>query len=411
MPTQKDSGSLQNIDPISLLIRSATDYNRVQLRVYFKQVYWSFCLEQGQLIYASNSIVPMERLDRHLNRLKHRLTLNQGIDGQLQNSFEIDLDTQAPDYQAICHFVNRQLLNPAHAAILLETMAQEVIESFLWLNQGTYEIKENLDPMTEVCRFSLKPLVEYCHSRLQDWQALGPHICSPYQRPFICHRTNSKQHSLLPIEPKISSFLKGKLSFYHLAILMRQSELQIAQNLHPYILDGTILLHEPYSPFDQLPKIPVRESLGLSRHLGITTATAKAAERVGKNLALTANKNKYNIVCIDDSEIALRDISQLLDSDFFTFFPITDSLKALFQILRVAPDLILLKTTMSKVNGYHLCQLIKNHRRIKNTPVIMISESRGIIDWAKAKLLGASGYLHKPIEPEELLKVIFKNLP
>ncbi len=294
MQKQKDRGSLQDISPVSLLIQAATSYEKVHLRVYFKEVYWSFCLDQGQIIYASNSIVPMERLDRHLNRLKHQIPLSQGIDGQLQNNFVIDLDTQDPDYQAICHFVNCQVLKSAHAAILLEAMIKEVIESFLWLNQGTYEIKENLEPIPEVCRFPLEPLVKYCQERLQNWQVLGPHICSPYQRPFIWNRHSSKQQSLSQIEQRMSSFLKGKSSFYHLAVLMRQDELELAQKLHPYILDATILLHDPYSPFDQLPRIPPRiESLGLSKR-AIPTVTTKAANHLGKALSHATNKNKYS---------------------------------------------------------------------------------------------------------------------
>ena len=413
MQRQKYSGSLQDISPVGLLVRSATLYSSVQLKVYFKEVNWSFYLEQGQLIYASNSIAPMERLDRHLNQLKHRVPHFQGIDGQLQNSFEVDLDTEAPDYQAICHFVNHQFLKPAHADILLEAMAKEVIESFLWLAQGTYEIKENLEPVPEVCRLPLSPLVNYCQKRLQDWQLLGPHICSPHQRPFIWNRNHSKQQSSsqTQIEQKLSSFLKGKSSFYHLAILLKQDELELAQKLYPYILDGRILLHDPYSPFDQLPKIPARiESLALSKHLEIPNGMPEISSHSG-TLASTGKKTKYNLVCIDDSSIALKSISELLDSEIFSFFPVNDSLKALFQLLRVDPDLILLKAKMSKVNGYQLCQMIKEHRRLGNIPVIMMAENRGIIDWAKAKLLGASGYLHKPIGQTELLKVLFKNLP
>jgi len=43
--------------------------------------------------------------------------------------------------------------------------------------------------------------------------------------------------------------------------------------------------------------------------------------------------------------------------------------------------------------------------------IMMATEDGGIFEWARAMLLGASGYLHKPVSQAELLKVMFKNLP
>jgi len=42
-------------------------------------------------------------------------------------------------------------------------------------------------------------------------------------------------------------------------------------------------------------------------------------------------------------------------------FTISDSVKALMQIVRLKPDLILLDVRMSGINGYELCRLLRNH--------------------------------------------------
>jgi twitching motility two-component system response regulator PilG len=40
----------------------------------------------------------------------------------------------------------------------------------------------------------------------------------------------------------------------------------------------------------------------------------------------------------------------------------------------------------------------------------MVTGNTGFIDRAKAKLVGASGYLTKPFTRSELLKMVFKHL-
>jgi twitching motility two-component system response regulator PilG len=65
---------------------------------------------------------------------------------------------------------------------------------------------------------------------------------------------------------------------------------------------------------------------------------------------------------------------------------------------------------MPNLDGYELCSLLRRHPSFKNTPIIMVTGNTGFIDRAKAKLVGASGYLTKPFTQPELLKMVFKHL-
>jgi twitching motility two-component system response regulator PilG len=89
---------------------------------------------------------------------------------------------------------------------------------------------------------------------------------------------------------------------------------------------------------------------------------------------------------------------------------INDPVKALMQIVRSKPDLILLDVTMPNLDGYELCSLLRRHPSFKNTPVVMVTGNTGFIDRAKARLVGASSYLTKPFTQSELLKTVFKHL-
>ncbi len=121
-------------------------------------------------------------------------------------------------------------------------------------------------------------------------------------------------------------------------------------------------------------------------------------------------KKVYKIVCIDDSPTVLRIIRKFLDEEFFSVTTINNPLKALIEIIRSKPDLILLDISMPTIDGYELCSRIRKHTYFKNTPVIMVTGRNGFIDRARAKMVRSSGYLTKPFTQDELLNIISKHL-
>jgi twitching motility two-component system response regulator PilG len=106
----------------------------------------------------------------------------------------------------------------------------------------------------------------------------------------------------------------------------------------------------------------------------------------------------------------LNEINRFLEDQNLSVFMINDSVKALVEIIRIKPDLILLDVGMPMVDGYKLCRLIRNHSLFKTTPVVMVTGNTGIIDRAKAKLVGATDYMTKPFTQSELLKMVFRYL-
>lgn len=129
-----------------------------------------------------------------------------------------------------------------------------------------------------------------------------------------------------------------------------------------------------------------------------------------KTVPMPVSKNTYTIACIDDSPTVLRAINDFLDDKMFSVLMISDPVKALMQIIRNKPDLILLDVTMPNLDGYELCSLLRRHPEFKSIPIIMVTGNTGFIDRAKAKLVRASGYLTKPFNQSDLLKIIFKHL-
>jgi PleD family two-component response regulator len=84
------------------------------------------------------------------------------------------------------------------------------------------------------------------------------------------------------------------------------------------------------------------------------------------------------------------------------------------EALRVAaeerPDLILLDVVMPDMDGIETCRLLRGMEATKTTPILMVSTRSDAKSVESAKASGATDYLTKPIDYQELKKKIEQHL-
>ncbi|MBN3925541.1 response regulator [Nostoc sp. NMS4] len=464
------SGTFTKLRPLSLLRQLSNCSDSTCLQVLSNSVAWSIYLEQGKITYATHSVEPFDRLERHLRRFSQQIPLlTNEVRTQVRLMFEPDSHSQLikddsnsrshpPEYEAISWLVSQQHLNSTQAAVLVQELVKEVIESFLLIKEGTYELTEPVERMPKICRIGVEKILDHCQVRLQNWQTFVPKISSPYQRPYLLMNSKFDDQDLPNLQSDLINWMKG-FSLCHLAVILNQDEIQLARNLYPYILKGAIILHEPDPPYDKLPKIfeegylrqatptlfsklisglvdtkqelsnnvnsypniPEEKIVPVERLPQISTPSKEnfqeptisnninpASQRV--TAATVTAQKVHKIVSVDDSPTILKEISYFLESENFSVVTINDPVKAVLSIIRHKPDLILLDLNMLGIDGYELCRIIRNNSLFKNTPIIFVTGSKGIVDKVKAKLVGASGYLTKPFTRAELLKIVFMHL-
>ncbi|NEP14747.1 MAG: DUF4388 domain-containing protein, partial [Symploca sp. SIO2C1] len=170
--------STQRLNPLSLLAQLSSRHTDGCLTVSSDLVVWSIYLEQGKLVYASNSVEPFDRLDSHLRRLSRDIpTLVSQVRVQVRLLFESQWETnssQNADYQAISWLVEQQYLNFNQAAALIEALSEEVMESLLEVKEGTYHLvnQDPLEEFTKFCRLDLRTLVERSYEQLRHKQPI-----------------------------------------------------------------------------------------------------------------------------------------------------------------------------------------------------------------------------------------------
>lgn len=364
----------QRIHPLSLLAQMSSRQTSGRLQVTSEATVWSLYLDQGQLVYATNLVDPFERLDRHLQQIGREVsTIVSALRVQVRLLFEQvgrSQFTADPDYRAICWLVEQNYLTPSQAANLIDGLAKEVMEGFLAVKAGTHDVvdRTQLEAYPDFCRMDLRSLVEYCQGRLRQAQAAAAPASAPAPGAF--------NPGVIPTHLATQTIARERLA--------------------------------TPSPAATMPM-----EAGL---MGRSTGIAERDNGMGRSgldskpPQSAAAKGQYTIVCIDDSPTVLQAISCFLDDKSFSVVMVNDPVKALMQVVRSKPDLILLDVGMPNLDGYELCRLLRRHPTFKNLPIIMVTGHTGFLDRAKAKLVGSSGYLTKPFNQSDLLKIIFQHL-
>lgn len=111
---------------------------------------------------------------------------------------------------------------------------------------------------------------------------------------------------------------------------------------------------------------------------------------------------RADILIVDDKPENLRLLATMLkDCNYEVRTAISGKL-CLRAAKILAPDLILLDINMPEMNGYEVCQQIKNHSATQDIPIIFLSALNEPLDKVKAFQSGGNDYISKPFQLEEV---------
>lgn len=391
------------------------------IEIEYNSIVYDFYFQEGKCIYASHSVAPSERLDRHLKRLSH---LDKTIDKKIRNQAHLQVEELSQEFNSLpCEYlaiewlIQQNLISLKMADSLLKLLIKEVLESYLLIpNLTKGNLKSKRHQLHFIHEFDFKTLGKECKENLKRWYPLFNNVKSVYERPYFFKINEANKQIPLEQQKKLATMLKG-FNFLQLEAVLNQDKLTIAKKLYPLISNRTIILREPQAPFDKLPTF---ENLSVQQkelaRSQIPKTTIQRVEEENEDITLanisnssSSNKN-YTIVCVDDSPIILKSITNFLSQDNLTIVPVNNAAKALIMITKVKPDLILMDIGMPNIDGYQLCSLIRKHSIFQDTPIVMVTGNKGIINRAKAKLSGATDYMTKPFTQEDLLNMVFRYL-
>jgi DNA-binding response OmpR family regulator len=108
------------------------------------------------------------------------------------------------------------------------------------------------------------------------------------------------------------------------------------------------------------------------------------------------------ILLVDDEPYILRSLSYLLAREGYEVETASNGEEGLARLRQLRPPLVFLDIMMPRMNGYEVCEQIKQDPALANTYVIMLSAKGQQIDRERGLLGGADEYMTKPFSPREI---------
>jgi DNA-binding response OmpR family regulator len=117
---------------------------------------------------------------------------------------------------------------------------------------------------------------------------------------------------------------------------------------------------------------------------------------------------KTKILLVDDEPDVLEILSKKLEAAGFLTARASDGNEGVKKTREEKPDLVLLDIMMPNKDGFTMLRDLQSDADLRRIPVIMVSAKSEVDSLFEGRDLGATDYLIKPVNFEELLKYIKK---
>ncbi len=294
------------------------------------------------------------------------------------------------EYQLLYQGISQKKISLTQAKAVIHRVAFEILFCLSRYPDLSYELQPQQEGDSELSLGlslsyrELEPTIGKACQLLSQWQGAGLENLSPMLVPV------SKQ----PVSPDsfsgIGQYLNGEYDLWDLALNLQKSMIAITRALIPLIGKGIV----------QLKIMPDRPAPSFPQ----ATPTHKELQ------AQEAKKARGLIACIDDSPVIAQTLRNIVEAVGYQLIHTADPVKGLAKLAQNKPDLIFLDVEMPSASGYTVCQFLRKAPAFKDTPVIMLTSRDNVVDRSRAKLVGASEFIGKPPEREQVLHAIEKYL-
>jgi two-component system, chemotaxis family, response regulator PixG len=339
---------------------------------------WILSFSLGRLGWISGGIEPVDRWQRNLAIACLDLPLDRLVKTNSNEEIFLNSNTLAQEWAAV-----------------------EVLFDIIQISQrGGHRISyqkisiehNNIQSNSSLPLLDIEPVLTRAIRAWQEWMAAGLANYFPSRFPIV---RESEQLSQLMAKHHVQEVLlsiDGNRSLRNLAIHHRRHLLDFTKSLLPLLKSGAISLSAQ-------PKSKLINSEDGDED------TLLSGIFHDENIS----KSRPLIACIDDSILIYQNLENILNKHGYRSYGVQDPLKIIPTLIKNKPDLIFLDLLMPISNGYEVCEQIRKTPRLKDIPVIILTGKDGWVDRMRAKLVGADGFLTKPVSSQIVLKILEKH--
>ena len=109
------------------------------------------------------------------------------------------------------------------------------------------------------------------------------------------------------------------------------------------------------------------------------------------------------VLVVDDDTLSRQFLQGLLAGESYTVLLASNGAEALRIAAQTPPDLVLLDVIMDGMDGFEVCRRLRSNPELFQVPIVMLTSLEGREAQLRGLEAGADEFLHKPVDPAELL--------
>jgi len=352
---------------------------------------WKIYSCLGRLTWADGGIHPNRSWRRNL--IKYCPEIKQ----QHRN---IDPANQwdSMTYQLLAIYLQEKTIAREAAIEIIKSKIQEVLfdifqqEAYQNLSYRASSVKTSqlLAAMLRkpIALINSEQSIQDSHNLWSAWVQKGLGFWSPNLAPKIIQPEALARAVPQKSYQNLVRLLDGKKNLRDIAYLTNQNLFKLANYFVPFLHQGILEFTE------------IKDIGGPVKYISANKNSKIASKKVNPNTPL--------IISIDDREAMSKLLGRIIEKAGYRFLGINDNLNAVARVMEENPHLIFLDIDMPIINGYEICSQIRRVDEFKDVPIVMLTGHNGIIDRARAKMVGATGFMTKPIELQDVIGAVKK---
>ncbi len=341
---------------------------------------WYLVLAQGRVVYVGDRMLAWTTIVETLQRFIPRLR-TETARAKLKDPAQTLSSKDAKRWGFILNTLEKSgLLQPGEAVQALKLQILSALDQLLFdrSGQGKYIPEAELVTSAPIRGFELPALITEAVRRRQQWLQLQTLISSMDAIPVV------QDHAKAMLSPgqwqQLSMMTRTGKPLRSIAYDLGRDPLDVARLFGSLVKSGSVRL--------PTPPIPKKATLPPQK---IPTAAIPT------------------ILAVDDSDVMQKLIQRVLGSNYRVL--IAGSAIEAFGVLdQQDVSLLLLDVAMPGIDGLELCRSIRAISKFRTLPIIMVTSRDGFFDKVKGRVAGATDYLTKPFESDQLQQIVQHHL-
>lgn len=347
---------------------------------------WSLYLYLGDIHYATGGIHPVRRWLRHLSVHCPHMLSHIPVQQSELSEFDIGGFTHCWEEQLLCLWVDQKTITTTQFSKVTQAVILEVLLEVAQALDVRYQLHPAPSLSTQQIAINSEQIIDEFQqfwTMLQNTEIAG---YSPNFVPIIKQAQPLSAQTSTQVYQTLTNLLNGQNTLYDLAVKMKRDVMQITRSLLPFIQAGWVeLMSVPDLPIPIHPDVP-------------------------QNAFPIAESSGSLIACVDDDIWICKALENLLTATGYQFVGVNDPVRAIAILIARKPELIFLDLVMPNTTGYEICSRLRKLPFFSKTPIVILTGNDSVVDQVRAKLVGASDFVSKPIDAETVIKVVQKHL-